>query len=289
MALPTIDTAFIQQFSDNLYVLAQQKGSRIRPFVTEKPMHSKALYFDRIGATDAVKKTTRHQETPVLNSPHSRRKVTLDDFIWADVVDNEDEIRMLIDPKSQYAELAAYAIGRAIDKAIIAAMRGNAVSVDQDDASTNVALPAAQKVALSASGLTLAKIQAAKQIFDDAEVPEEDRVWLFSSKQLNTDLLGINQITSADYNTVKALVRGDIDTWMGFKWVRTQLLDKDTSLVRYNLAFSKRAVGLMIAKDITSKMSERPDLNYAMQVHCSSTFGSTRIEDVGVVEIACQE
>ena len=134
MAAPTIDVSFIQQFNDNLYILAQQKGSRLRQYVFEKPMNSKALYFDRLGSTDAVKKTGRHQDTPVMNSPHSRRKVTLDDWIWADLIADEDVVRMLIDPKSEYAMNAAFALGRAIDKAIIAAARGNAHNIHADGA-----------------------------------------------------------------------------------------------------------------------------------------------------------
>lgn len=289
MAAPTIDIAFVEQFNDNLYTLAQQSGSRLRQYVREKGMNSKAMYFDRLGAVDAVKKTTRHQATPVMNSPHSRRKVTLEDWIWADLVDSEDEIRMLIDPKSDYAKSAAWSIGRAIDTAIIAAMTGNAYSVDADAAATTVALPAAQKVPVAAAGLTMAKVRSAKNIFDEAEIPEEDRIWVYSAKQLNTDLLSDNTVTSADFNTVKALVKGELDTWMGFKWVRTQLLTKDGSSVRYNVAFAKQGVGLMIGRDIKTRMSERDDLNYAMQVHCASTFGVTRIEDQCVVEIACQE
>lgn len=287
MAAPTIDVAFVQQYTDNLYVLAQQKGSRLRQYVREKPMNSKALYFDRLGSTAAIKKTTRHQSTPVMNSPHSRRKVTLDDWIWADLVDNEDEIRMLIDPKSDYAMNAAFALGRAVDSALITAMRGNAVSSDADDVTANVALPSAQKVANAGAGLNMSKIRSAKEIFDTAEIPDEDRVWLYSAQQLN-NLLSDSTVTSADFNTVKALVRGDIDTWMGFKWVRTQLLDK-VSTSRFNIAFAKQGVGLMIGKDIKVRMSERDDLNYAVQIHCSASFGATRIEDACVVEIDCIE
>lgn len=287
MAANTIDIAFIQQFMDNLYVLAQQKGSKLRQFVREKPMNSKALYFDRLGQTAAVKKTQRHQATPVMNSPHSRRKVSLEDWIWADLVDSEDEIRMLIDPKSDYAMNAAFALGRAIDTALISAMRGNAYSVDADDAATAVPLPAAQKIPNGAAGLTMGKVRTCKEIFDAAEVPDEDRVWVYSAQQL-TNLLSDNTVTSSDYNTVKALVKGELDTWMGFKWVRTQLLDK-VSTSRFNLAFNKAGVGLMIGKDISVRMSERDDLNYAMQIHCAATFGATRIEDVCVVEIDCIE
>lgn len=288
MPVPSIDTAFVQQFTDNLYLLAQQKGSRLRQFVREKPMQSKALYFDRLGQTSAVKKTQRHQETPVMNSPHSRRKVTIDDWIWADLVDTEDEIRMLIDPKSDYAMNAALALGRAVDSTLITAMGGNAYSVDADDAATAVALPAAQKVAVGAAGLTMAKVRTTKELFDTNEIDEDNRVWVYSAQQL-TNLLSDNTVTSADYNTVKALVKGEIDTWMGFKWVRTQLLPKDGSNIRYNYAFHQKGLGLMIGKDITVRMSDRPDLNHATQIHCSGTFGATRIEDACVVEVACQE
>ena len=104
-----------------------------------------------------------------------------------------------------------------------------------------------------------------------------------------SDLLALEKITSADYATVKALVQGAIDTFMGFKFVRSQRLGTDGSGDRQVLAFTKSAIGLAVGKDMSTKISERADKNYATQVFLSMTIGATRVEDEKVVEIACQE
>ncbi|MEK9896448.1 MAG: phage capsid protein, partial [Burkholderiaceae bacterium] len=109
-----------------------------------------------------------------------------------------------------------------------------------------------------------------------------------SAKQLS-DLLALTQITSADYNSVKALVQGQIDTFMGFKFIRSERLGLDGSSNRQVLAFTKSAIGLAVGKDMSTKISERADKNYATQVFLSMTIGATRVEDEKVVEIACQE
>ena len=59
-----------------------------------------------------------------MDTPHSRRKVTMDDYDWADLIDNEDKVRMLISPQSEYAQAGAWAMGRAMDDAIITAATG---------------------------------------------------------------------------------------------------------------------------------------------------------------------
>ena len=67
-----------------------------------------------------MKRTTRHGDTPQIDT-HSRRRVSLVDYEYADLIDNQDKIRTLIDPTSSYALAAAYALGRAQDDEIIAA------------------------------------------------------------------------------------------------------------------------------------------------------------------------
>ena len=102
-------------------------------------------------------------------------------------------------------------------------------------------------------------------------------------------MLAITQITSADFNSVKALVQGDIDTFMGFKFIRTERLDTNSSSNRLVLAFAQSGIGLAVGSDIQTRITERADKNYATQVFLSMTIGATRIEDEKVVEIECTE
>jgi len=282
-----ITTAFVEQYKSNVFHLAQQKGSRLRDAVRTETVNGKAHYFERIGTTAALKRTSRHSDTPRVDTPHSRRRVTMEDYDWADLIDNEDKVRMLISPESEYAQAGAWAMGRAMDDAIIDAASGNAFGGVAGG--TTVALPSGQKIAHGSAGLSVSKLIEAKEILDANSVdPEEARFCVVTSKQLS-DLLAITQITSADFNSVKALVQGEIDTFMGFNFIRTERLDTNSSSNRLVLAFAKSGIGLAVGSDIQTRISERADKNYATQVFLSMTIGATRIEDEKVVEIECTE
>ncbi len=281
-----ITTAFVEQYKNNVLHLAQQKGSRLRDTARYTPVTGKSHYFERIGATAAQVRTTRHSNTPQIDTPHSRRKVSLVDYDWADLIDQEDKVKMLITPQSEYAMAGANAMGRAMDDALIAAASGNAFGGVAG--ATSIALPTAQKIAGGTTGLTLAKLLQAKEIIDSSDVdPEEARYVVCSAKQI-TDLLNTTQVTSSDYNTVRALASGQIDTFLGFKFIRSQRL-AIAATIRSCLAYTESALGLAVGADITTRISERDDKNYATQVFLSMVIGATRVEDEKVVEIGAKE
>ncbi len=87
-----ITTAFVEQYKSNVFHLAQQKGSRLRGAVKTETVTGKAHFFERIGSTAAQLRTSRHSDTPRVDTPHSRRKVTMNDYDWADLIDNEDKV-----------------------------------------------------------------------------------------------------------------------------------------------------------------------------------------------------
>lgn len=282
-----ITTAFVEQYKSNVFHLAQQKGSKLRDAVRTESVVGKSHFFERIGSTAAVKRTSRHADTPRVDTPHSRRKVTMDDYDWADLIDDSDKVRLLISPQSEYAKAGAYAMGRTMDDVIIAAATGNAFG--GVSGGSTIALPAGQKIAHGSTGLTIAKLISAKEKLDAANVdPDEGRTIVCSAKQIS-DLLGTTQITSSDFNSVKALVQGDIDTFMGFKFIRSERLGTDSNGNRQVLAFTNTSIGLALGKDIQTKISERADKNYSTQVYLCMTIGATRVEDEKVVEIACTE
>jgi hypothetical protein len=141
-----INKAFVQQFSGNLIHLLNQEGSILMPTVRMEKVKAKSHHFDRIGRGTVVKRTSRHGNTPLNDVAHSRRRVQMDDYEWADLIDHQDQIRMLIDPTSDYAKAAAWDLGIKTDEIIIDALNGNATAVDADDTGSNVALPSSQIV-----------------------------------------------------------------------------------------------------------------------------------------------
>src|SRR4051812_39849048 len=114
-----VTTAFVQQYTNNFMFLSQQKGSRLRSLVRVEPgIVGTSAFYDQIGAVAAVARTTRHGSTPQIDTPHSRRMVTLADYEWADLIDDLDKVRMLADPTSSYMQAAYMALGRSIDDVI---------------------------------------------------------------------------------------------------------------------------------------------------------------------------
>ena len=282
-----ITTAFVQQYSNNVQMLSQQKGSLLRSAVDVETVVGKNAFFDQVGVASAVKRTTRHADTPQMDTPHARRRVSLVDYEYADLIDNQDKIRTLIDPTSSYATAAAYALGRAQDDEIIAALSGTAYT--GETGSTATALPASQKITESGTnGLTIAKLRSAKEILDAASVdPSIARYIAVSPKQI-TDLLGTTEVTSSDFNSVKALANGEVNSFLGFNFIVSNRLTSASSK-RLCLVWAMDGCKMAIGQDLMTRIDERSDKGYAHQVYVCQSIGATRMEEDKVVTIQAHE
>ena len=282
-----ITTAFVEQYSNNVQMLSQQKGSLLRGSVDVETVVGNNAFFEQVGSATAQKRVSRHSDTPQIDTPHQRRRVSMVDYEYADLIDKQDQIRTLIDPTSSYALAAAFALGRAMDDEIISAVSGTAFS--GETGSTSVVLPSAQKITESGTdGLTIAKLREAKEKFDSASVdPSIPRYIVVGPKQIS-DLLGTTQVTSSDFNTVKALANGEINSFLGFNFITSNRLSIASSK-RLCLAFAMDGIKLALGQDIMTRIDERSDKGYATQVYVCMTMGATRMEEEKVVTIQAHE
>ena len=267
-------------------MLSQQMGSLLRDAVRNESVTEKDAYFDQIGKVTAILKTSRHSDTPQIDTPHSRRRVSLADYEFADLIDQQDKVRLLIDPTSSYAKAAAYAMGRAMDDVIIAAALGTANT--GVSGGTAVPLPASNIVAVGTGGantMNIAKLAAAKQILDAGDVDPSIKRHIVVSPAEIADLLNNTTVTSSDFNTIKALVQGEIDSFMGFKFhVSNRLVDNGAANTQC-IAFAEDGILLGVGKDVTARIDERSDKSYATQVYYCQTIGATRMEEAKVVSV----
>lgn len=282
-----ITTAFVQQYSQNVQLLSQQKGSLLRDKVDVESIVGKNAFFDQVGVATAVKRTSRHADTPQMDTPHARRRCSLVDYEYADLIDEQDKVRMLIDPTSSYAQAAAFAMGRAMDDEIISAATGTAFT--GETGSTSTTLPAGQQITEAGTdGLTIDKLREAKKILDLNSVdPSIPRYIIVSPKQID-DLLGTTSVTSSDFNTVKALVQGEVNAFMGFNFIVSNRLSIASSK-RKLIAYAMDGIKLALGKDVMSRIEERSDKGYATQVYYCMSIGATRMEEDKVVSIEAHE
>jgi len=289
-----VTTHFVQQYTTNVQLLLQQKGSKLRAAVSAGSYTGKAAKaIEQVGSVNAQKRVVRHGDTPLISTPADARWVFPVDYEWADLIDDQDKLRMLIDPQSSYALNGAYALGRAMDDEIISAFFGT--SKTGENGSTNTSFPAGQQVAATggstgATGLNIAKLREAKRILMANEVDiDNDPLYCVITAQQHDDLLNEAQAISLDYNTRPVLVDGKITAFMGFNFIHTERLDADGSSYRRLPAFAKSGMHLGMWNDISTMVSERADKGYATQVYVKGTFGATRTEEKKVVEIKCAE
>lgn len=285
--MSTPDTIYAKQYGSMVSMLAQQKGSRLRNTVLIKSgVVGEETYMDQLSAFEAQTRGARLESTNPTLASYARRRITLETDYIAKAIDKMDDIRTLADPTSAIVQSGIAGMGRKIDDRIIAAARGTAYTGKAGGTST--VLPSAQKVAASTTGMTLAKWLSALEILNGNDVdPDEEKYLIIGSEQLS-DLLNTTEIKSADYNSVKALVQGQIDTFLGCKVIRSERLPL-VSTTRYCLLYTKSGIGLAIGRDVTSNIDSLPDKHYTKQLYFAMDVGASRLEEEKVVEIGCIE
>lgn len=286
-----ITTAMVEQYKGNVEHLVQQKGSRLRSAVSVETVVGKNAFFEQIGSTAAQLRSSRHADTPRMDTPHARRRVSLEDYDWADLIDSEDQVRLLINPQGPYAVAASNALGRAIDSAIVSAADGTAFTGVAGGTSTSYTAGNTVDVQVGISpaadtGLNVGKLRAAKNVLDANEAEDEDRYCIINAKQLQ-NLLGQTEVTSSDFASVKSLVNGEVDTFLGFRFIRTELIGVDSNSDHKVLFWQSAGMKLAIGAEPTIKISERADKNHATQVFASMSIGATRMQEELVGYIEC--
>lgn len=274
-------TIYAQAYAANIMQLAQQKFSKLLNTVYLKPnVRGKNFFQDQIGAWSMQTKGGRNVATPNNDPALDRRMGTLLDYHDARLLDRGDELRCISDPKSAYTIAAAQSIGRQIDDVILAAIIGTAYY--GETGSSSVTLSSTYIVTTTAGALTLAQLASVKQKLDDNDVDAEDRYFVISPATLS-NLLQNTNITSADYNSVKALVRGEIDSFMGFKWIASTRVTSACGATYSGVAFQKTGICLGMGAAPMVRTDERTDLSYSWQVYYELNMGAVRLEEKKVV------
>lgn len=285
MGAPNV--AFVRQYQDTITLLAQQMESRYEGAVmVDRNFHGEKKFYDQYSTDDMVELTTRYQDTPVQLPNHARRMVTSRYFVSNTLEDPADALQMLVDPKSAYMEAKKAAGARKKDDIIVAALGGTSYS-GQNGTISNT-LSGTSLIAASATGLTKLKLIQAKVTLDENEVEDQDRFFGCAASQIG-DLLNTTEVTSSDFNVVKALVEGTVKTWLGFNFKPSERFTVDDSSARKCYAWQKKGIQLAIMKDVMGRVDEREDKNYAWQVYLKLVLGAVRLEEARVIEVKCVE
>jgi hypothetical protein len=288
-----ISTAFVDMYKSNVDMLVRQEGSLLRETVSQERIKGKQAFFEQIGGVEAMEKTGRHQHVEYSDTPHRRRRCTTRYIYTADLVDEDDKIRMIIDPSSEYAKAQADALGLKMDQIIIDA--ATATAYTGVDGTTTTAFDTGMVVDVTVRdvgvssadyGLNVAKLLRAHALLNQNHVPRGDRYLVTNARQMES-LLKSTRATSADYASVKALVQGDIDTYCGFKFRNSEYIKTDANGDDMVLFYHKRGLKLGIGQEMICTMDRLPQVHNALQVYSAFDVGATRMQEKMVGYIEC--
>lgn len=282
----SISNVYVQTFENNVRHLAQQGTSKLRGYITEKAVGGESHNWERLGTAAASLKASARTATPtgagVGDIAWSRRVSSALTYHVGESSEQEDPIQMLVDPNSNIAYALSMAMKRQVDDVIVAAATGNAV----DGAGAPVAFPAGQVIGTGVEVISLDIVTAVNELFMQNDIdPDEPKVFVVGPTQVRK-MLQLTEVTSADYQNVKALAgNGMVPSWLGFTWVMSNRLLAPGAGEISCLAFTKRALGLQVNKDITARVAEDPSLSFAWRIYCHMTMGAVRVEDEHIVHV----
>ena len=301
----TIYEHYTTQFNQNWINRAQQKTSRLGRYVTPAPFVGERKRFSRTAAMNMTQITTRKGATPITDSTDDLRWIYMTGYELGADLDQFDAqlLGEVVLPTSTRVQQFAFAANRTQDAAIIAAATGAVMTGELGTTSTayntssyQVAVNYNDEGAAADSNLTVGKLRRARQIMMDAEIDidgmdgtEEMPVFVLGGSQIMS-LLRTTHVTSADYNTVRALVDGKLDTFLGFRFVRcaSALAYDGSSHIRTCVAYLPSAVLFNVGTKMTT-IDRIPTQQNKIQIYGVASFGGCRLHDEGVVTVLCDE
>ena len=297
--MATIDTFYPTMFQTSFDQVLQQMDSRLLGSITRADFTGKKKWFNLLNDSEAQDILTRKGDTPDGEFDGSKYWLTQRPKEKVTTFDEWDKhfLGTIVLPTSDEVQSHAMAFNRATDDVIISAF--DATRYIGEDGTTTDSFPAGQSIASNyvetgsdtPSGMTLAKLRRAKYLMDVSEVPDSERYIVIGAQQ-EQDLLRDTNLTSADFNTVKALVDGKVDTFLGFKFLKSQRLPVGTvsgvADIRSCFAFHKSAIKFAMS-DRQTRMDILPQRRHALQIRSTMMLGAVRTENEKVVRIYSDE
>jgi len=201
--MSTLSPAFITLFDAEVKQAYQAKAQLVGAVRQRRGVEGSTVKFPKVGKGVATVRVPQSDVTP-LNVAFSQVTATLQDWNAAEYSDIFNQAKVNFDERQELVQVVANAIGRRQDQIILDALAASSTGnvVDENEGGTD-------------TGLNVAKLRAAKKLLDKNNVPMDNRHIVIHANSL-ASILGETSVTSADFNTVRALVSGELNTFLGF-------------------------------------------------------------------------
>ena len=298
MPVPGYDDVRVRQFNDNLLMTDQQMKSFLRQGVTETRVKGKDFSFDRITDPTSIMSTisTRHGESTWADLSLSRRVGVTTNFGDGVMVDREDLMRQLVDPRSAVAEELAGRFNRTLDlRVLIPAILGDAKTGETGSGTAALG----NQIVAGGTGLTLTKLREARTLLLQGYVDlDREMMSLYTNAEGDEDLRSDSGLVSIDNVNNKPNESGRVLRVCGFDVHPCEALSLATgtytgaalsSTSRPAILMSKSAVVMGVSEDMRAHVDEMPTHNHNTSIRLYATVGAVRLYDERVVDIRFAE
>ena len=311
MASSNISTAFVKQYGSTLDLLAQTMGGKFTGTCLEESIEGEEKYYDQLGSVFASEVTDRYADSPENDITHARRRVVATPYDVGLMLDKFDKVQMLVNPESEYVQQQVHALNRKKDIEFIKGALGNAQT--GKTGSNPEALPSSQIIAHNSTSLTIEKLSQARGLFGENGIDLDDplnKAYIAVTPKVIQDMLGSTKTTSVDFNTVKALVKGEITSFYGFEFIVSNLLPtaqsggaatlswsasdvpstaSQNANNRACIAYVKSGIRQVTNPSIMTEISKRDDKRFNYYAYSCMRTGAVRMEEKKVIQINCNE
>jgi hypothetical protein len=274
----SLSTAFIATFDAEVKQAYQGAAKLFGKVRTKTGVNGSTHRFPKLGKGLAQPRIPQTDVVP-MNVAHTNATVTLEDWTAPEYTDIFNQAKVNFDERKELKSAIANAMGRRMDQlSIDAVVASSGSTVDDNIGGTN-------------SGLNTTKARRAKRLLDAAGVPATDRTFVISAIGLE-QMLGETDVQSSDYNSIKALVQGEINTWLGFEFVMIEDRDEGglplAANIRKNFAFHKQAVGLAVGMDMKTSIDWIPEKT-SWLTNGTFSAGAVSIDTAGIIQVNSYE
>lgn len=276
----SLSNAFVTLFDAEVKQAYQGQAKLVPAVRQRRGVEGSTVKFPKVGKGVATVRVPQTDITP-LNVGFSSVTLTLSDYNAAEYSDIFSQAKVNFDERQELVQVVAGAMGRRQDQMILDALNASSTS-----------LTVANSIGGANTNMNIAKLREAKRLMDKNNVPPDGRNIIIHGNGL-ANLLSETSVTSSDFNSVKALVQGELNTFLGFTFHvlgdRSEGgLPIDGSLDRTCYAFHKDAVGY------GEGIAMRTEINYIAEktswlVNEVFSAGAVAIDDEGIVKITCRE
>ena len=274
-----LNSVAVTEFDEQVKKSFQGIG-QLRSCVTVRNNGTGSDYrFQQIGKGMAHKRTAPSSDSIPMNIQYSKTLVILEDWDADEYTDMFKQKEVNFDEVRELADVITKALGRRMDQTVIDAVNDARASL----------VTIGNIILAGGTGLDLAKLTDLVQLMDDIEIPEEGRIFVGSTTG-KKQLLNTTEVTSADYNTVKALTNGQVNSFLGFtfKWIgkREEGGLFKTADIRDCFAFHDSSIGMAIGIDPNTNVDWVPQKKSHLSAGQMKMGSIVRdLEGVFIVEI----